>query len=66
MAQKKIIIALSPIKVRADIRDISKAGGRGFPSVFINGRRLRKRNLKGFSKMIEKKLQNAENSLSKK
>ena len=49
-------------KVRSDIRDGSKAGVRSVPSVFINGRRLRKRSLQGFSEMIEKELQKAGNS----
>ena len=48
-------------KVRADIRDGRKAGVRGVPTVFINGRRLRKRSLQGFSEMIEKELQKAGN-----
>ena len=51
-------------KVHADIRDGSKAGVRGVPSVFINGRRLRKRSLQGFSEMIEKELQKVGNSSS--
>ena len=53
-------------KVRADIRDGSKAGIRGVPSVFINGRRLRKRSLTGFSEMIDKELQKAGYSSSQK
>ena len=46
-------------KVRADIRDGRKAGVRGVPTVFINGRRLRKRSVQGFSEIIEKELQKA-------
>jgi protein-disulfide isomerase len=53
-------------KVRADIRDGNSAGVRGVPTVFINGRRLRKRSLEGFSEMIEKELQKAGNSSLKK
>ena len=49
-------------KVRADIRDGNRAGVRGVPTVFINGRRLRKRSLEGFSEMIERELQKAGNS----
>jgi protein-disulfide isomerase len=49
-------------KVSADLRDGSKAGIRGVPAVFINGRRLRKRSLEGFSGMIEKELEKAGNS----
>jgi len=51
-------------KVRADMRDGNKAGVRGVPTVFINGRRLRKRGLRGFSEMIDKELQKAGNSSS--
>ena len=53
-------------KVRADIRDGNKAGIRGVPTVFINGRRLRQRSLEGFSEMIEKELQKAGNPSPKK
>ena len=53
-------------KVRADLRDGNKAGVRGVPTVFINGRRLRKRSLEGFSEMIEKELQEPGNSSPKK
>ena len=49
-------------KVSADLRDGSNAGIRGVPTVFINGRRLRKRSLEGFSGMIEKELEKAGNS----
>jgi protein-disulfide isomerase len=49
-------------KVRADLGDGNKAGIRGVPTVFINGRRLRKRSLEGFSEIIEKELQKAGNS----
>ena len=53
-------------KVRADIRDGNKSGIRGVPTVFINGRQLRKRSLEGFSEMIEKELHKAGNSSLKK
>jgi protein-disulfide isomerase len=46
-------------KVHADLEDGKRAGIRGVPTVFINGRRLRKRSLEGFSEMIEKELQKA-------
>jgi protein-disulfide isomerase len=45
-------------KVRTDILDGNKAGVRGVPTVFINGRRLRKRSLGGFSEMINRELKN--------
>lgn len=51
-------------KVRADMRNGNKAGVRGVPTVFINGRRLRKRSLRGFSEMIDKELQKTGNSSS--
>ena len=47
-------------KVRADIWDGRKAGFKGTPTVFINGRRLRKRSLQGFSEIIDKELQKGE------
>lgn len=48
-------------KIRADLRDGNRAGVRGVPAVFINGRSLRKRSLEGFSEMIEKELQKTAN-----
>jgi protein-disulfide isomerase len=48
-------------KVRADLRDGNRAGVRGVPTVFINGRNLRNRSLEGFSEMIEKELRKAGN-----
>lgn len=44
-------------KVQNDAREGSKAGVRGTPTVFINGRRLKKRSLDGFSVMIDEALQ---------
>lgn len=49
-------------KVRADLVDGKKAGIRGVPTIFINGRPLRNRSLEGFSEIIEKELQKAVNS----
>jgi protein-disulfide isomerase len=49
-------------KVRADLMDGNRAGVRGVPTVFINGRSLRNWSLEGFSEMIEKELQKAGNS----
>ena len=43
-------------KVRNDAREGNKAGVRGTPTVFINGRRLKKRSLDGFSVMIDEEL----------
>jgi protein-disulfide isomerase len=42
--------------IRQDLRDGSRAGVRGTPTVFINGRRLRDRSLKGFRALIDRKL----------
>lgn len=44
-------------KVRDDILDGSRAGIRGTPTIFINGRLLRNRSLAGFREVIEKELQ---------
>jgi len=61
LSDKKMRDIASQLK-RADIRDGNRAGVRGVPTVFINGRRLRKRSLEGFSEMIERELQKAGNS----
>jgi protein-disulfide isomerase len=42
--------------VRRDILDGSKAGVKGTPTVFVNGRPLRKRTLRGFQTVIEREL----------
>ncbi len=44
-------------KVRRDLSDGRRAGVRGTPTVFINGRRLRDRSLKGFQAAIDKQLE---------
>ena len=44
-------------KVRQDLSDGRRAGVRGTPTVFINGRRLRDRSLKGFQEVIDKQLE---------
>lgn len=44
-------------KVRQDLSDGRRAGVRGTPTVFINGRRLRDRSLKGFQEAIDKQLE---------
>jgi len=43
-------------QVSRDLYDGRQAGVRGTPTVFINGKLLRKRNLKGFEEMIEAQL----------
>lgn len=40
--------------IESDVRDAAAAGVRGTPTVFINGRMLRNRNLQGFQAIIEK------------
>ena len=49
-------------QVQADIRGGSKAGVRGTPTVFINGRRLKQRSLEGFTRIIEEELKQAQGS----
>lgn len=45
--------------IKRDLSDGAKAGVHGTPTMFINGRLLRKRNLPGFQSMIEKELKKA-------
>lgn len=44
-------------KINQDIRIGVKAGVKGIPTTFINGRRLKNRSLKGFQDIIEKELE---------
>jgi protein-disulfide isomerase len=43
--------------IRQDVREGAQAGVRGSPTIFINGRRLNNRSLKGFQAAIDKELQ---------
>jgi protein-disulfide isomerase len=43
--------------IRQDVREGAQAGVRGTPTIFINGRRLNDRSLKGFQAVIDKELQ---------
>jgi protein-disulfide isomerase len=43
-------------KVESDQREGTKIGVRGTPTIFVNGRRLRKRNIEGFSQFIDDEL----------
>jgi protein-disulfide isomerase len=43
--------------IRQDVREGTKAGVRGTPTIFINGRRLNNRSLKGFQATIDRELQ---------
>lgn len=49
-------------QIQADTREGSKAGVRGTPTVFINGRRLKQRSLEGFTRIIEEELKQAQSS----
>ena len=42
--------------IRQDVRDGAQAGVKATPTVFINGRRLKDRSLKGFQALIDKEL----------
>ena len=44
-------------KIRRDIQEGAQAGARGTPTIFINGRRLKDRSLKGFQDVIDRELQ---------
>jgi protein-disulfide isomerase len=43
--------------IRQDVREGTQAGVRGTPTIFINGRRLNNRSLKGFQAAIDRELQ---------
>jgi protein-disulfide isomerase len=43
--------------IRQDVREGAQADVRGTPTIFINGRRLKDRSLKGFQAAIDKELQ---------
>jgi protein-disulfide isomerase len=43
-------------KIRRDLADGRRAGVRGTPTVFINGKRLRDRSLKGFQAAVDQQL----------
>ena len=47
-------------RIRQDVQDGTAAGVRGTPTVFINGRRLKNRSLKGFQDLIDKELDKIE------
>jgi protein-disulfide isomerase len=44
-------------KINQSIQDGKKAGVRGTPTLFVNGKRLKQRSLQGFSMAIEKELE---------
>ncbi len=43
-------------KVRQDFQDGRKAGVRGTPTIFVNGKKLKNRTLEGFKVLIDKEL----------
>ncbi|MBC8432827.1 MAG: thioredoxin domain-containing protein [Desulfobacterales bacterium] len=47
-------------RIRQDVQDGTAAGVRGTPTVFINGKQLRSRTLKGFQDLIDKELEKIE------
>lgn len=55
--QKKIKDPKIAAKIRQDVQEGIQAGVRGTPTVFINGRRLNDRSLKGFQAAIDKEIQ---------
>ena len=44
-------------RIKQDVLDGRQAGVRGTPTIFVNGKRLRDRSLKGFQATIDKELQ---------
>ena len=44
-------------RIRQDLRDGSQAGVRGTPTIFVNGKRLNDRSLKGFQTAVERELE---------
>lgn len=47
-------------RVRKDLNDGNKAGVRGTPTIFVNGRKLKARGMQGFRKAIDRELENLE------
>jgi protein-disulfide isomerase len=43
-------------QVKPDVNEGIKAGVNAVPTVFVNGRKLRKRSLQGFQELIDKEL----------
>ena len=44
-------------RIRQDMRDGSQAGVRGTPTIFVNGKRINDRSLKGFQTAVERELE---------
>jgi protein-disulfide isomerase len=47
-------------RIRQDMRDGSQAGVRGTPTIFVNGKRLNDRSLKGFQTAVDRELEKLE------
>jgi len=47
-------------QIEADLRNGSSAGVRGTPTIFINGKLVRDRSLKGFQRQIDRELRQLE------
>ncbi|MCP4667072.1 MAG: thioredoxin domain-containing protein [Deltaproteobacteria bacterium] len=43
-------------RIRRDMQDGRNAGVEGTPTIFVNGKRLRKRSMEGFQTLIDKEL----------
>ncbi len=54
--QREMLEPAIKAQIDADIRNGNSAGVRGTPTVFINGKRLRDRSLKGFQRQINQQL----------
>jgi protein-disulfide isomerase len=54
--QREMLDPATKAQIDADIRNGNLAGVRGTPTVFINGKRLRDRSLKGFQRQINHEL----------
>jgi len=46
-------------EIGRDVRDGQRAGVRGTPTIFINGKRLQNRSLQGFQQLIDRELARA-------
>ena len=52
-------------KINKDLADAQKAGVTGTPTIFINGRKLKKKSLEGFQLMIDEELAKVKNNEQK-
>ena len=55
--QKQMNSSQIKSRIEQDIRDGRQAGVSSTPTVFVNGRRLRSRTIKGFQELVDKELQ---------